>query len=86
MSFTAIDAPCKLEKCPSCRQRPKLFKNVTRNPINFVTGIEYHVKCDNPNCKIQPQTYNCTDINNYNNSSIAINKACSIWNSRGSIK
>ena len=78
-----IDAPCKkLKKCPWCKERPKLFKKELWHGSHGYRGnYDYYVKCDNINCKIQPQTTHYSDV--YKDASYAINKACSDWNDRG---
>lgn len=82
---TIINAPYELKTCPCCKKKPKLLKNEGQDFIGLAC-ISYHVECVNPKCIIRPQTYDYTNINNYNNSSIAISKACYNWNSRGSAK
>lgn len=75
--------PCKLKKCPWCKKEPVLIK---REKIINTTAcvIMYYVQCNNDECKIQPtsRTYYTKEINDIDES-IAIKKACDIWNDRG---
>lgn len=77
-----INAPCKLKKCPWCKERPNLYKKELFNGNHgYRDCYSYYVKCENKNCKINPKTKEYNTV--YNTENNSINNACDDWNNRG---
>ena len=78
-----INAPCKLKKCPWCKNRPNLYKEALWNGTHGYRGnYTYYIKCDNKMCKINPVTKKYNDV--YDKEDSCINNVCNDWNNRGS--